>query len=67
MKPCNIGMAVVIREEDDIRPLGFTAAWSALEGVFAAITRSDRERRNGVLCNNSLMRGIMARAYRKSN
>jgi hypothetical protein len=31
-------------------------------GVFAAIIRSDRERENGVLCNNSLMRGIMATA-----
>jgi hypothetical protein len=46
MKPCHIGMGVVIREKDEIGPFGiYSGMVRSRNGVFTAIARSDRERR----------------------
>src|SRR5204863_2963358 len=45
MKPGHISMGVIIGEHDDIRPLGINGGVvRGGNGVFAAVTRSDRER-----------------------
>lgn len=45
MKPCHIGMGVVIGEEDDVGPLGvYGGVVRRRNDVFPAITFSDRER-----------------------
>jgi len=67
MKPCNIGMAVVSEKRTTYVPFGFTAAWPGVGTVYSrpSLVRTVNGEK-GVLCNNSLMRGIMAAAYSKA-